>query len=369
MTRYMIFYHPLKWPENIDSGSKVHLWNMLKAFKSNDYHVELISGYPKQRRAKMNWAIQKQKKGAVYDFVFTESPSLPSLLNRRNFFSPFLDMQFFKWCQEKSIPIGLFYGDIHWKFSHYKKTVRQPRRFISTMLYLYDWHLYTKFITHLFLPSLEMNKFLPMPWRKEKVDVLYPGCEISENKEKCRELETPNNHLKLLYVGGVTPPLYDLSPLFELMEKIHGVKLFLCCRRKEWIKIKNYYEPYNQNVIDIVHSSGWELKNFYRQTDLFALLWEANPYLSFAMPVKIFEALGYGKPIIALEGTEASKFIKEEDIGWVHTSLENVIKELEKIRENPDILRKKEKVIKEKRKDHQWVSRAKKVIQIMTKKS
>jgi len=78
MNGRMIFYHSSKIPEIIDSGSKVHLWKMIKAFRSKDYGVDIVSGYPRQRRAKINCLVEQQNKGVVYDFVFSESPSLPS---------------------------------------------------------------------------------------------------------------------------------------------------------------------------------------------------------------------------------------------------------------------------------------------------
>lgn len=35
----------------------------------------------------------------------------------------------------------------------------------------------------------------------------------------------------------------------------------------------------------------------------FGLFWQPSAYLDFAMPVKVFEALGYGVPLVTTAGT------------------------------------------------------------------
>src|SRR5690606_25595664 len=87
--------------------------------------------------------------------------------------------------------------------------------------------------------------------------------------------------LRLLYVGGVKPPLYDLKPLFEAVTRATGTILTVCCRQEGWAAVSGGYRlPENLRV---VHRSGEELAEIYSETDAIAIMWREHPYMEFAM--------------------------------------------------------------------------------------
>ena len=49
-----------------------------------------------------------------------------------------------------------------------------------------------------------------------------------------------------------------------------------------------------------------------------------SDYRDFAMPVKLFEAIGYSLPIISMNQTEVANYIRSADIGWVLDSSEEL---------------------------------------------
>ena len=94
----------------------MHPYKMIKAFEAID--VDLIVGYGAERRKAINRIKRNVKHGKHYDFIYSESSTMPTLLTEKHHFPtyPFLDFGFFRWAKGNSIPIGLFYRDIYWKF-------------------------------------------------------------------------------------------------------------------------------------------------------------------------------------------------------------------------------------------------------------
>jgi len=157
MQKRMIFHYPFPLPEAGTSGSKVRLTHMIGAFGDLGYEVEMVSGYVDQRKSSIRRLIEQEKKGKEFDFVYSESSTLPTLMSKRNIVDPFLDFEFFGWCRRKSIPIGLFYRDIHWKFNQYKISTPWYRRIVALPFYWYDGLQHLQLVNFLFLPSIELG--------------------------------------------------------------------------------------------------------------------------------------------------------------------------------------------------------------------
>jgi hypothetical protein len=259
--------------------------------------------------------------------------------------------------------VGLFYRDLHWRFKRYQQAFPWHERFVAVLFHWYDWLQYRRLIDWLFLPSLRMGDALPTPWHSQRVSALPPGGRITDPLEAP---VAPSPPLRLFYVGGVTPPLYDLRPLFRIVARTEGTELILCCRREEWARQRAHYPDLEESNVQIVHASGSALEKLYRTADLFALVWQPYDYLDFAMPVKLFEALGYALPILTLEGTEAARFVAQEDIGWVVRDLEESHRLLKHLVDHPAALVEKRQRCLTVRSRHRWVDRAQTVVDVLT---
>ena len=147
---------------------------------------------------------------------------------------------------------------------------------------------------------------------------------------------------------------------------MEGVALTICCPRKEWETWQSFYAVPASNRIHIVHASGGELESYYQQADILGLVRGAEPYLDFAMPLKLFEALSYGLPIITSAETEAARLIVQEKFGWVVANAEEFRNLLRYLREHPQDIAEKRRAALAARERHTWLIRAQTVAEILT---
>lgn len=359
----MIFHLPYKIDYNRPSGTNIRPQKLIKTFKNIGYEVELIEGYGKERKNKIKELKKKIKSGIKYEFLYSESSTMPTLLTEKHHLPlyPFLDFNFFKFCKKNRIKIGLFYRDIYWKYDFYKKAVGKIKSKFSEIFYKYDLKKYNELLDILFLPSLKMKRKLP-EIDKETIS-LPPGLEKRKLK---RKEQFKSKLLNLLYVGGVGDE-YSLEKLFQAIRNLK-VNLTICARRNEWEKNYFKYEPLLISNINIIHKSGKELEKEYLKSDICLLFFPPSEYRSFAMPLKLFEYIQHKKTIIATKDTAAGDLIKRNNIGWVvDYKVEELIKLISVILKNREVLEKKEKNINEIYEEHTWQARAKKIEKELTK--
>nr|WP_264472834.1 glycosyltransferase family 1 protein [Extibacter muris] len=352
------------------SGSSVRPYKMIEAFKNEGYLVDCIIGYGKERNERIKTIRENISQGIKYDFVYSESSTMPTLLTEKNHIPtyPLLDFGFLKYCKRNKIKIGLFYRDIYWKFPIYKEAVSLYKRMVSIPMYHYDLHQYKKVIDVLYLPSLRMQPYLKLPVRCE---ALPPGCSKSDFQfnrkvEKKINLHADRKALKLFYVGGVGS-IYDLTKLFSVVKKLDFIELVVCCRKEEWESRYDYYRHQMCRRIEIVHESGEALDKYYKDADISMIFFDAQGYRSFAMPIKLFEYISNRTPVIATKGSAAGDFVKENDVGWSIEFDEDVLADLlTEINGNRSMLLQKKSIMKNALESNTWEERAKQVIRGLT---
>ena len=352
------------------SGSSKRPVKMLQALKNCGYEVDCVMGYGNERKSSINRIKQRISEGVKYDFLYSESSTMPTLLTEKDHIPryPFLDFGFLKFCKKKEIRIGLFYRDIQWKFSIYTDNVSWYKQRVSIPLYQYDLKKYEELVDILYLPTSEMAKYLEKDRLTEKVHVLMPGAEINRNLDEEKKIYNfKHRPISILYVGGVDR-IYDLKEFFCALKKMAGeAKAVICCRKEEWDSCKNIYIPYLGENIKIIHESGERLIPYYRRADLCCAFAGKGEYMSMAMPVKIFEYLGNLVPVLATKGTVSGRFVEEEDIGWsVEYDEQALEKCLKEIINAPEMLIQKRENQKKILKFHTWEARARQVIQDLT---
>ena len=316
------------------SGSQIRPVKMLEAFKSLGCEVDVVMGTGKDRRQQIKQIKQKIKEGKRYDFVYSESSTYPTMFAygvKDAFMYPLLDFSFFSFCKKNSIPIGLFYRDIYWKFP---KMINKPfiKKLFLNIMHRFDLLVYQKYIDVLYLPSKKMGEYLNFNF--EPIKLLPPGAVDDYFAEPMKT----NNNLNIFYVGGIGGH-YKMHKLLKVVGDFPNVSLTICCREKDWQLNGDSYNQLLKSNLNVVHVNGNDLIPFYEKADLVSLFWENSEYMDFAMPVKLFEYLAHKKPIIATAGTEAGNFVKDNGAGWVIPYDENALKELlNQIKENPEIL-------------------------------
>jgi len=212
----------------------------------------------------------------------------------------------------------------------------------------------------LFLPSQRMATHFPRYFRCPPIHALPPGCvqqPLSDSK--------PFRGVGF-YVGGILPPIYNLDPLFRVMAQLPEWKLNLVCREDEYQAAKDIYPWSERTNISVVHASGSRVAEMLREADLFLWLYEPDPYREFAMPVKIFEAMGASLPIITNQNDASGNFIARENIGWAAESVDGCVEIIRRLSNSPHLLAEKRQMVLKAQERHTWRRRAETVAQILS---
>lgn len=325
MEKRCIFHIPLKINVKMASASQLRPLQMIQAFKDNGYVVDVVEGSAKERKESINKIKENIKNGVKYDFMYSESSTMPTLLTESHHLPthPFLDFSFFKFIKKHDIKIGLFYRDMYWKFPGYGETLSKPKKMLAIFMYKHDLKAYNKYVDVIYLSTDRCQDYLKEELMSPMFEALPPGCNILPDKKKMTQKE-----VTLFYVGGISGH-YRMHDTLKVISEVEGIKLILCCRKSEWENEKEHLEKYVNDNILVVHKSGKELEELYKSADVGLLLLEPDEYISMAMPYKTFEYMGHGLPIIASKHTAVGDMVNDLDVGWdIAYGSEEELKEL-----------------------------------------
>lgn len=360
MKRCIFHYlHPIADQPGI--GSALRPNRMLQAFRDIGYEVDTVVGYSSQRKKQIRQIKQNIKNGVRYDFVYSESVNIPTALADADHIPrhPFLDFGFLKFCRKQGIPVGLFYRDMHWQFPVYRNHVPRGKQMISLPLFRWDLRMYQKCVDTLFVPSDALGALIP---HKNIVPLPPGGLFHPAESEK-----TPQTgRLRIFYVGNVLG-VYDITDFCAAVNKVDGIELTICTPQQSWETAKHRYEPYLCDRIQVVHKSGHQLQPHYQEADIFCCCLEVNEYTRLAMPIKVFESIGYGVPVMITKGIAAAALIAQADCGWVVENHAEAYRELlEHLRNSAEEIKKKTENTLAIAPNNTWKSRAQQVADDLT---
>lgn len=353
----VIFHAAYRLRKNATSASGIRPVKMLQAFIDLGCEVTEVTGSHAERRAKIRALRREIRGGAKFDLVYSENSTAPIGLGEpvTRHTSLLRDTSFLKFCVDHGIPAGVFYRDIYWRFPIYSELVPWPLSFILRSLFRWDLHKYKRAGVTIYLPSLEMAKWVPtIP--PDRFKALPPGSEVQTLEAK------PHPRLRLLYVGGLSDN-YRLHRTVRQIAQREDVQLVICTREEEWQLREAEYNLHGVENVQVVHRSGDELRQLYAEADVCLLAAEPIQYWSFAVPVKLFEYLGYGKPIVASENTYSGEFVRDNQLGWsVPYDDESLTKLLDRLTSHPAEIASVAERSRRVRNDHTWGKRAQQVI-------
>ncbi len=357
----IIFHVPYFVDKNRHSGSHIRPFKMIQGFENIGYNVDIVMGYGQSREDSINKIKDNINNGVIYEFCYSESSTMPTLLTEKNHLPtyPFLDFGFFKFLKDHNIKIGLFYRDCYWLFEDATKGISDFKRKVSKFFYKYDLKKYEKLLDVFYLPTLLMKDYIPMNFKGTYED-LPPGVDSSLQNN----IKSPNfksDDLKIFYVGGIGP-MYNMETLFKVASETENIKLVVCCRKEDWENEKTRLGKYINENIEIIHKSGEEFKEDIESSHIASAYFEQSEYRKFAMSVKLFEYLGYNKPVLSVTDTAVGEFVEKYNIGWNVPYNEFALKEfLIKLRDNKNEIENMTNNIKNALEENTWEARAKKV--------
>ena len=300
----MAFHAPYRIDRFPKGASRLRPKKMLESFRENGWRVHHITGTPAERAAGYRDLRVRTRHGQAPAFLYSENSTQPNLLamSVRDGLAPLLEARILAFARRTQIPSGEFYRDIYWRYS--TKGAKDARSLAMKLLYRVDLAVLHATKTWMFLPSEAMAPVVPCP--ADRSSALPPGSEI-------RESRTPEG-LHLFYVGGLGAD-YGLHQCVEAVAATEGVTLTMCVPPAQWEKHRGEYEHLLSDRITVVHAGPHELGEHYDRASACVLFVEPTEYRTFAAPVKFYEYLGAGKPILLSEGTRAGDVGEDLGIG------------------------------------------------------
>lgn len=318
-----IFHIPNQLDAKGMSGSQIRPRKMINAFNNIGYDVDVVMGYGTERKKAIKKIEENIKKGVHYDFLYSESSTMPTVLTEKDHFPRYfkLDFDFFKFCKLHGIRIGLFYRDIYWRFPVYKESVHGLKFYMAQLAYRYDLYKYGQLLDYLYVPNMRMDKYIKRKKLSMIMEELPPGC-IEDDQviiEKSEFYDTKllekNRKINLFYVGGLGNQ-YIFDELLKGVKELNWVTVTICCRKDEWEKNKSRLSDLLTNRVSIVHKSGSELQEYYKNADICLAFFKPDIYIEMAVPIKLFEYLSYAIPVLVSNNTAAGEFVQKNGIGW-----------------------------------------------------
>jgi glycosyltransferase involved in cell wall biosynthesis len=356
----LIFHSPMPIERPLDSGSAVRPKRMLDAFRSIGQEVLVVDGDSRRRRDRWRQAmtLPPDRIHGIYSELSTTPIALtdPDHLPR----APFMDFRMFRELRRRGVPVAAFYRDAYWRFKGRSASLATWKRSLLAAFHHLEWRQIGRSLDHCFVPSMEMLGHLP-PLAGPAVSALPPAGVPADRGPRPARADRP---LRLLYVGGVHPPDYDLSAMFAAVDGLDGVELIVCARESEWLRATGLYSvPANASI---THRAGEGVADLYRECDA-AIDWRpANDYLSFAFPVKTFEALGWGLPLIANGRLPTGRLALQHGFGWGPEDPQSLRATLEAIVEDPAMLDAAEHHALLARAANTWEARARSVLDTLS---
>ena len=319
--RRIVFYRTLAIDPESRTGSDVRPAKLLEAFRQLGYSVDVVAGPARERRRAAREVRQKVSTGTRYDFLYAEPPTTPIMLNEPHHLPthPLLDYRLFGFCHSRGIPVVLFYCDVQWTVPDYRRRIGWPKFLGARPFFYLDLLAYSRLVDILLVPEAGYLKPISRWISNVRTGVSMPGFDPLEGPTAPRT-PGPGGPLRLFYVGGVEPPVYDLAPLLRgsALAAARGVRheLTICCREPEWGRRPAGYDQYLGAHVSVVHNrTRQELIDLYARHDV-AVMPYGTLNSDWAMPIKFPEAIGMGLPVLAGTGTAVARMAGEQGIGW-----------------------------------------------------
>jgi len=320
--RRLILHRTRAIDDEAKSGSGLRPAKLLRAFRQLGYEVDVVAGTARVRKQAMQEVKRRLESGVRFVFLYAEPPTTPILIDEPHHFPthPLLDYGFFAYCRSRGVPVVLFYRDVHWRLPEYRSRVGLAKYLVMLPFFHLDLFVYRKLVDALLVPHRAMLAKISGWTSSRRVWASPPGFDPDETPPQ-RSSEQAEGPLRLFYVGGVEPPVYDLVPLLRSSHwaRSHGLdhRLTICTREAEWKRRPPAYDEYLGPHVTIVHNrTRAELLELYRRHDI-AVMTYGTLNSSWAVPLKFSEAIGMGLPILAGLGTAVAAIVAEQGLGWV----------------------------------------------------
>ena len=361
----IVYHTPFPLDRRAASASGIRPVRMLDAFRELGFEVLTVTGSARERSRRLRALRARLEGGQSIEFLYSECATIPTMLTEPRHLPPhpLLDPSLMRLVRRHGVPTSLFYRDIYWVFPDYRERVGAAVAGAMSLVYRYDLAWYSRYIDRLYIPSSRMAPHVP-GFPAERMAPLPPGCQVVDEAAPRRSA----GGLHLLYIGGLGGH-YRLEECLRAVAGVPGASLTICTRAAQWRAAREQYAPLVEAAdgrIDVVHGSGQELEALYERADACVLFVEPDPYRGFAAPVKLYEYLGHGKPVIASAGTLAAETVAACGAGWTPPyDAAELTGLLRRLLAAPDAVEEAAGRARQARAEHTWPRRARTVVEDM----
>lgn len=354
----MVFHAPYPLGVGELRASGVRPVRMRQAFAELGYDVIEVTGRGRARARALADLTRRLRAGLRVDFGYGENSTMPTLLTEPHHLPthPLVDLSLLRLLRRHAIPTGMFYRDIYWRFPEYTERVHPVVAAGTRSLYHAELLAYKRWLDRVYLPSLRIADVVPH-LRSDQVAALPPGGQIVDAPASPRARES-RRPFTVLYVGNIGS-YYRMHDLVKAVAGTPGVRLLLCVPEESWSAARPEYTPVMGAEVEVVHRSGDGLRELFAQADVCSLMVQPSDYRDFAAPVKLYEYLGYGKPVLASAGTLAARTVEDGGFGWsVPYDADVLVARLSRLRDHPEELAQATAGALAARPAHSWTARA-----------
>lgn len=344
MTSKILFHTPQSL-DTLDSGSSVRPAKMISAFEKMGYDVDTVAGGTEERRVRIK---DIQKVIQKYEFCYSEPTTWP--------LHPIVDYRLYWHLRTNDVPTGIFYRDIYWQFPELFDQSGLKYWELQTR-YRLDLAIISRVANQLYVPSATFGEHLNL---NSSVTPLPPG-----GINRIESNTTTSRLRRVIYVGGISETTGSelLSKALEAVAQRQNITLDLVCPETEYRALSEQARNrFNSEWAEVHHVHGSELQALYKRADAGIIPRESTTYNNMSMPVKLFEYLSYGLPIITTDIDEVASFVHSSDCGIVCEANYGDIAQAVMLLSTDEKLyqRKKENAIQT-LKQNQWLNRAEQV--------
>jgi glycosyltransferase involved in cell wall biosynthesis len=300
----ILMHMPYPFPQELTSGSRVRPYQMYRAFLDLGYKVELIAGDVPARKKQILDLIRNGNTDDIA-FCYSEPSTLPV--------HPVWDHLLYCFLAKSKLPTGIFYRDAYWKLANWYSYKGLKTRY-PWLRYRLDLLVFSKTATIVFFPSQSMADLFSLAPPKVP---LPPGGQIMAREYYLR----PVDEIKtVIYVGGISQQ-YGLEILLQALDLANRkvtLNLELVCRQDEFMRQGPTFTKYDgAEWLHVYHLTGESLEQVYRRSNISVIPRPKSLYNDLAMPVKLFEYLSCGLPIVATNCIEMANFISRNEVGLI----------------------------------------------------
>ena len=352
----ILFHYPGPFYETLDTGEKKRPKRLHDAFRDLGHEVVPIVGNYHDR---LRCFRRIRRELSEFDFLYSENSTLPLAMTggRRFPRRKSVDYQLFREAQKVGLSRGVYYRDIFWKFRGFAAQIGWLKYLLSRPFYRNELELYRAVQCTVFVPSNEVKDILPIV-ASEQIIELPPGGDMVE----FQSAPTPPP-LRFIYVGSIQLPFYDISRLLAVFKQLENqeTELHIVTRKELW---QEFAESYNfPRNVTIHHVEGEDLVRLLKTCHVSVQNYNTQSYRAMALPLKLFEAVTFGLPMVTLSGTATSRFVQENQFGWVVDSSSNSdVAIFRKLSANFEEVQRVAQHVRDHRHEHTWEQRARKIV-------